>query len=300
MLMLLAVAVALTFPALSVQVPEADWLAPSLLSVTGFVHEATPEPLSVPVKLTVTSVLFQPWAFGPGEALALAVGGVLSILTAGDVNVLLLPAASVTVTAPVTDAPSDVSISGLLAGFVETTPDRLSVVVKENDTSVLCQPFPFAAGLALPNVTVGGVLSILNAGDVKVALLPALSVTVIVPLTELPSVVRSSGVAVGLVEATPERPSEVVNGTETSVLFQPAAFAAGVAAPNVSVGAVLSMLMLLAVAVALTFPALSVQVPEADCPAPSLLFVTAAVHESIPDRLSAPVKLTVTSVLFQP
>jgi hypothetical protein len=147
MLMLLAVAVALTFPALSVQVPEADWLAPSLLSVTGFVHEATPEPLSVPVKLTVTSVLFQPWAFGPGEALALAVGGVLSILTAGDWNVLLLPAASVTVTAPVTDAPSDVSISGLLAGFVETTPDRLSVVVKENDTSVLCQPFPFAAGL---------------------------------------------------------------------------------------------------------------------------------------------------------
>src|SRR5438309_4112386 len=48
----------------------------------------------------VTFVLFHPLAFAAGAAAALAVGAVLSIFTAGVVNVALLPALSVTVTLP--------------------------------------------------------------------------------------------------------------------------------------------------------------------------------------------------------
>ncbi len=51
---------------------------------------------------------------------------------------------------------------------------------------------------------------------------------------------------------------------------------------------------------ALTLPALSVQVPLADCPAPSLVRRAADVQVSIPDNPSVPVKVTVTFVLFQP
>ncbi len=39
-----------------------------------------PERASEPLKLTVTSVLFQPLALGAGKTLTLAVGAVLSIL----------------------------------------------------------------------------------------------------------------------------------------------------------------------------------------------------------------------------
>ena len=69
-----------------------------------------PERLSVPVKLTVTFVLFQPLAFGAGEAMAWAVGAVLSIFTGGDVKLPVLPAKSVAVTLPVTGDPSVVTL----------------------------------------------------------------------------------------------------------------------------------------------------------------------------------------------
>src|SRR5258708_30855565 len=72
--------VALTFPALSVQVPEAERLVPSALRVTGASQWSIPESVSAPVNVTVTLVLFQPFALGPGEAVAVVVGGVLSIL----------------------------------------------------------------------------------------------------------------------------------------------------------------------------------------------------------------------------
>ncbi len=69
MLMLFTVALAL-LPALSVQVPDPDWLAPSLESTVsvGGLPAASPERESAQVKLTVTFVLFQPLAFGPGFA----------------------------------------------------------------------------------------------------------------------------------------------------------------------------------------------------------------------------------------
>ena len=69
---------------------------------------------------------------------------------------------------------------------------------------------------------------------------------------------------------------------------------------EINVGTVLSILMPLAVASALTLPALSAQVPAADCPAPSLLNVTGVLQLAMPDRVSEPLKLTPTSVLFQP
>lgn len=118
--------------------------------MTGDEQLPIPDRLSVPVNITVTFVWFHPLALGGGDTLAEATGGVLSILTAGDVKVALLPAASVTVTVLVTLDPSLVNTSGL--GIeVETTPDKLSLVEKLTRTSLLFQPAAFAAGLESPN-----------------------------------------------------------------------------------------------------------------------------------------------------
>src|SRR5439155_21318610 len=118
------------------------------------------------------------------------------------------------------------------------------------------------------------------------------------PDTAAPSEERSRGLAAGAVVTTPESESEAVNATATLVLFQPAALAAGVAAPNTSVGGVLSILMPDAVAALLTFPALSLQVPDADWPAASAVRDAAPVQLAIPDKLSVPVNVMVTFVLF--
>ncbi len=80
MLMPVTLAAWLMFPALSVQVPEAVWFLPSVLSTVFAEQLAIPERASVPVKLTVTSVLFQPLELACGDLDACAVGGVLSML----------------------------------------------------------------------------------------------------------------------------------------------------------------------------------------------------------------------------
>src|SRR5438876_821011 len=155
---------------------------------------------------------------------------------------------------------------------------------------------PFG-GVAI--VADGLVLSILNDADVKILVFPALSVTVTEPVTGLPSLESKSGLA-GDIVSRPERLSADVKGTFTLLLFQPNAFAGGIADPNARVGAVLSMLIPVLETGALTLPALSVQVPgPAVWAAPSALSVTGKVQESIVDRASVPVKVTVTSVLFQ-
>src|SRR5437870_6556973 len=64
-------------------------------------------------------------------------------------------------------------------------------------------------------------------------------------------------------------------------------------------GGVLSMLMLATLAEA-ELPARSSAVPLTLCPAPSAKTVVGAGHWSTPDRLSAHVQMTATSVLFQP
>jgi hypothetical protein len=105
-------------------------------------------------------------------------GGVLSIFTAGDENVALLPALSVAATVPVTAAPSAVKTSRLPEGLVDANPDVASAAVNAMDTSVLLQPVG-----AEPNVSVGGVLSILIPVIlVEELVLPALSMQV--PLAE--------------------------------------------------------------------------------------------------------------------
>jgi len=67
-------------PALSVAVPLTTWLAPSVVTVTGAGHVATPEELSVQVNVTVTFVLFHPAALDAGETWAVITGGTLSVL----------------------------------------------------------------------------------------------------------------------------------------------------------------------------------------------------------------------------
>src|ERR1051326_4138058 len=185
-----------------------------------------------------------------------------------------------------------------MGGLPAAMPERLSVHVKETVTAVLFHPLAFANGVRVPVIS-GAVLSIFTDGELNVAELPALSVTVIEAEMPAPSAVSMRGLAEEVV-STPESPSLVVKGTLTFVLFQPAALARGLAAPNVTPGGVLSMLMPVLVACTLTLPALSVHVPAADCPLPSALRTTGAVQKSIPERLSAPVKLTFTLLLFQP
>ena len=143
MLMPLAVAGALTLPALSVHVPEADCPAPSLLSVTSGSQFAIPDSPSEPPKLTVTSVLFHPLALGPGDALAPAVGGVLSILIPDWVSEAVLPALSSHVPVAVRLAPSVFTVWLTVAA---TTPERLYVQFQLTVTFVLFHPLAWPLG----------------------------------------------------------------------------------------------------------------------------------------------------------
>ena len=80
----------------------------------------------------------------------------------------------------------------------------------------------------------------------------AKSVTVIVPVTGLPSVVSVivplwmpvlvAG-EVAFADSTPDRLSEVVNGTTTGALYQFGALGVEVVAPNVNVGFTVSIIM---------------------------------------------------------
>ena len=69
-------------------------------------------------------------------------------------------------------------------------------------------------------------MSIFTLGEVNVALFPATSVTVTLPVTEEPSEVNERGLCIE-VEAKPDNPSVAVKGTDTFVLFQPAPFGVG-------------------------------------------------------------------------
>src|SRR4051812_43498083 len=109
----------------------------------------------------------------------------------------------------------------------------------------------------------------LTAGEVAVVLLSARSVAVTVPLTFRPSAERMSGL-LGAGEATPDPPASLtVNGIVTLPLYQPAALAIVVGGPKLTVGGVRSMLISVRVMPAL-LAALSVAVPVALCPAPSV------------------------------
>src|SRR5437763_6109024 len=99
MLMPLTVAEAV-LPALSLAVPVTDCAAPSLVRIVGPAQLATAESASAQVKLTVTSLLFQPAAFAAGDAAPVIVGGVLSTRIPRCAEVAELPATSYAVATP--------------------------------------------------------------------------------------------------------------------------------------------------------------------------------------------------------
>src|SRR5258706_13146401 len=176
-------------------------------------------------------------------------------------------------------------------------PESVVVTLNLIVTFMLFQPLAFAAGARLA-LTVGAVLSMLTRGEGIVATLPALSVTVTVPLTPWPSAVTVS-VFTGVLEATPDRLSDVVKLKERSVLFQPLLFAAGLAAAKATVGGVLSSLTLIGAALVVR-PAAFVQDPLKACPAVSVVCCCGSVHFVGSLILSDPVGVTVTLVMYHP
>src|SRR6186997_2744566 len=88
----------------------------------------------------------------------LTAGGVLSILRGSVPKMTLFPARSVTVTWPVTPAPSALITAGLVVP-VEAIPDSASLTANGTLTLVLFQPLTFGSGVAAPNVSTGGVAS---------------------------------------------------------------------------------------------------------------------------------------------
>jgi hypothetical protein len=163
-------------PSVSVFEAETDWVpsAAQLLTPEAFPFGSGGGG-SLQTKLTATSVLFQPAAFGLGETEAWMVGATLSSLTTTE-PLPLLPSWSVAVAVFVTPAvlPFWLSVAGLgpLATPDPEPSDALQVIV----TLLLFQPAALGAGERLP-VTVGPVLSsVYEALPAPLALLQALLV----------------------------------------------------------------------------------------------------------------------------
>src|SRR5438552_8308980 len=179
-----------------------------------------------------------------------------------------------------------------------------SAQLKETETLVLFQPWPFARGLRLPLIA-GDVLSMLMPSTVAgEAALPALSMQVPVFVRDwpLPSplTVPPATVSVAMPDWTAPVSAQLKE-TATSVLFQPWEFACGLRLPLIT-GDVLSMLIPSRVVGEAALPALSMQVPVfvSDWPLPSLVTVTpATVSVAMPDwtaPVSAQSKETATSL----
>src|SRR5258708_7081279 len=100
---------------------------------------------------------------------------------------------------------------------------------------------------------------------------------------------------------TPDRLSAIVPDIVTAASLPLGGQRVGGLAEAVTRGEVLSMLMLLTVVDA-KLPATSTQVPLTDCAAPSVETTPGAggLPAASPDSESEHVKLTITSVLFQP
>jgi len=142
----------------------------------------------------------------------------MSIFTADEVKVALLPAKSVAVTVPVTADPSVINTNGLLAGFVEARPDRVSAAVNENETLVLFHPLALADGLAAPNVSVGAVASRLIVTDCELVppMLVAWQVKVVPEVSDDTLLISHP-----VIEATVDSGSVTVQFTVTLLMYQP-------------------------------------------------------------------------------
>jgi hypothetical protein len=158
-------------PAMSVEVPSIV-CRPAVVTVTGEGQMATPDKLSVQVKVTVAeTAVTNPLAFGAGETAAATMGGVLSRL----MEMLVLAvcaAASVTVPLIAWFAPSvdTVCVAGHCSGG--TPPAQRNDTV----TSELFHPAALAEGAAL-SLTDSAACCTLNVTLVE-AVFPALSVAV--------------------------------------------------------------------------------------------------------------------------
>src|ERR1051326_283967 len=127
--------------------------------MVGLAHDLMPDTVSEQVKLTVSWVLFQPFAFRGGLALPLMVGGVLSSLTVTE-PVPELPSLSVAVDVMVVPVVFADWLS--LAGVGPLpTPEPASVALQVIATLLLFHPAVLGAGLSAA-VTVGPVLSRVN------------------------------------------------------------------------------------------------------------------------------------------
>src|SRR5438046_441651 len=123
--------------------------------VTGAGHVATSDPASEQVKVTVTSVLFHPFAFGGVDAAAVIVGLVVSMLIPPRVTEPMLPARSVAWPEADRFVPSDESVMGAVS-VPGAKSDKTSVAVNVTVTGPLFQPLALASGRCAA-VTTGGV-----------------------------------------------------------------------------------------------------------------------------------------------
>ena len=136
-------------------VPLTDWLAPSPLSVVSDGQLLMPESASEQLKLTDTSELFQPLAFGAGVRAPLMLGGSLSTWTLTD-PIPMCPSQSV--------AFADTVVTPLVVRVVAegcgpiASPVSPASALQVRVTSVLFQPALLGAGESVP-ITAGGVLS---------------------------------------------------------------------------------------------------------------------------------------------
>jgi hypothetical protein len=97
---------------------------------------------AVQVKLTITSVLFQPFEFGSGEAVAVMVGDTVSMFRV-TLTDPLLSALSVAVPTTTWFAPCELTVTG--PGQTEI-PDKASEQINDTVTGVLFHPFAFGGG----------------------------------------------------------------------------------------------------------------------------------------------------------
>src|SRR5690349_5330036 len=184
----------------------------------------------------LTLVLFQPLVFGTGDGVPkLSTGGVASRLMVTDA--LVVPPADVTEQLNVTPAVSVVTLPVSQPAVPRMLPGT-SLMAQATCTSLVYQPLLPGVPL-ICGVIPGAVRSMLTGGVVKVALLPAASLTTTCVSSALPLPVMSTGLG-ELVEATPEVASLALNEKATSPVFQPEAFGAGEPAAKLSTGGVAS------------------------------------------------------------
>jgi hypothetical protein len=236
MLMPVAIAGALTLPATSVQVPLADWPAPSVVNVIGAVQLAMPDKASAPLKVTVTLVLFQPAAFGAGDAAAAAVGAVRSILTVTEA-VRTNPAPFVAVQETTVPAVSVVKLVGSQLVNSVLIPEIGSLTFQLTVVADLSQPAALGVG-ATVGVTSGGVVSIRTTVE-TVVVKPAPSVARHVNVEPAVSAVNVT-VPQPLLDVIPDSGSETLQLKVTGVVvFHPEAFGDGLIV-GVTTGGVVS------------------------------------------------------------